>query len=116
MWRCSQRSSNSSLHARASLHARGAHAAPAPAVEFLSSFFPESFLSLLFTRRAHTKWKFSMCRVFLKVTHTCARTIKVSCMNAPVHKLGAYCVSRSKLWYYRSNSTGKLVLPVEFDR
>ena len=62
-----------------------------------------------------------MCRVFLKVTHTCARTIKVSCMNAPVHKLGAYCVSRSKLWYYRSNSTGNPStgnpgLPVEFDR
>lgn len=58
MWRCSQRSSNSSLHARASLHARGAHAAPAPAVEFLSSFFPESFLSFLFTRRAHTNGSF----------------------------------------------------------
>ena len=114
MWRCSQRSSNSSLHARASLHARGAHAAPAPAVEFLFSL---NRFFRFFSRVAHTLyWKFSMCRVFLKVTHTCARTIKVSCMNAPVHKLGAYCVSRSKLWYYRSNSTGKLVLPVEFDR
>ena len=45
-----------------------------------------------------------MCRVFLKVTHTCARTIKVSCI--PGRNCGITGRIRPVNWYYRSNSTG----------
>ena len=68
MWRCSQRSSNSSLHARASLHARGAPAAPAPAVEFLFSL---NRFFRFFSRVAHTLEVFDVSSVPKGHAHMC---------------------------------------------
>ena len=58
-------------------------------------------------RVAHIQdWKFSKYMSSVPKGYA----LNAPCMNAPVHKRGAlYCV-------YRSNSTGKKDLPVEFDR